>query len=630
MAKSTLPAAFLENIQEYSELAKVAETCPSLFVPENRGDLIELSMAGTEEREISYPLPDGRNIPEATLVKAKNGIVVNYPEPYMRRRDPECMVIADTMSTDKMRYSDRFGTPFAPVRNKTFAWLAEQDLIFLFFYTGGKTAEIPSLLVAPVNAAFFAAAMADLQGMVSPEKLPNDFTPRGILYVAPPFRHTHFAGKQVVVHNRSSARHEIFSYNLYPGPSAKKGSFGFLLTKGEKEGWLTLHGSTVQVITPYENVMTIMHEGASGGGKSEMIEQMHWDIDDRVIIGENIITGEEIALHLSDRCTLHPVTDDMALAHPSQQKKSRHLIVQDAEEGWFIRINHIDKYGKDPFYEELTIHPPEPLIFLNLEASPRNTTLIWEHTLDAPGVPCPNPRVIMPRRFVEGVINEPVEVDLRTFGIRTPPCTAEHPSYGIIGFFHILPPGLAWLWRLVSPRGHASPNSTDIEGMTSEGVGSYWTFATGRKVEQANLLLQQMIDTPTTRYKLIPNQHIGAYEVGFMPQWLAREYLARRGVARFREEQLVESRCSLLGFSPKKIKIDGTYIPMNLLRTELQPEVGIKAYDIGAEQLYAYFDRELKQFLTPDLHVTGRLIIECFRDRGSAADFESLLPHEIG
>jgi hypothetical protein len=93
--------------------------------------------------------------------------------------------------------------------------------------------------------------------------------------VAPPFRHTHFDGKQVVVHNRKEGLHELFSYNLYPGPSAKKGVYGMLLNIGEEERWVTMHCSTVQVITPYENKVVISHEGASGGGKSEMLEYAH-------------------------------------------------------------------------------------------------------------------------------------------------------------------------------------------------------------------------------------------------------------------------------------------------------------------------------------------------------------------
>jgi Domain of unknown function (DUF4914) len=536
------------------------------------------------------------------------------------------MVIADDLPTDKTRFSDRFGERFDGLRQRTFEWLSGQSLLAMPFYAGGPEVGVPSLLVAPRNAAFFAAGLADLQGMIPPREIDGTFNPEAIIYLTPPFRHTNFDGKQVVIHRRSAKLHEIFANNLYPGPSAKKGVFGILLTRGERESWTTLHGSTVRVITPYENMMTIMHEGASGGGKSEMIEQMHLNLDGRVSVGRNTVTGEEYSLYLGDHSELQPVTDDMALVHPQMQNLSGHLTVKDAEEGWFLRINHIDTYGTDPFYEKLTIHPPEPLIFLNLQATPGATCLIWEHTLDAPGTPCPNPRVIMPRRFVDNVVDEPEPVDVRSFGIRPPPCTAEQPTYGIIGLFHVLPPALAWLWRLVSPRGFANPSISDTEGMSSEGVGSYWSFATGRRIDQANLLLQQILETPDTHYKLIPNQHISAWEVGFIPQWLAREYLARRGSVRFREEQLFPSRSPLLGFSPESIKIDGTIIPKMLLRTELQPEIGTTGYDLGAEELRVFFERELAKFMHPDLHVTGRLIIECFRDNGSALDFETILP----
>ena len=103
---------------------------------------------------------------------------------------------------------------------------------------------------------------------------------------------------------------------------------------------------------------------------------------------------------------------------------------------------------------------------------------------------------------------------------------------------HILPASLAWLWRLVSPRGHNNPSITDSDGMTSEGVGSYWPFAKGRMVDHANMLLKQIIDTPKVRYTLTPNQHIGAWRVSFMPQWVVREYLARKGLAEFQPQQI--------------------------------------------------------------------------------------------
>src|SRR5690606_11246398 len=137
---------------------------------------------------------------------------------------------------DKTRYRDRFGTDFAPVRQETLDWLGTQELVVVPFKAGGLTHGSPSLAVVPANSAFFALALVDLQGWVTFDEL-GSFTPRSILYVAPPFRHTHFEGKQVVVHDRTESLHEIFAYNLYPGPSAKKGVFSVLLDIGEQEGW---------------------------------------------------------------------------------------------------------------------------------------------------------------------------------------------------------------------------------------------------------------------------------------------------------------------------------------------------------------------------------------------------------
>jgi hypothetical protein len=274
----------------------------------------------------------------------------------------------------------------------------------------------------------------------------------------------------------------------------------------------------------------------------------------------------------------------------------------------------------------MTIYPKEPLIFLNIDGKPDATCLIWEHIMDAPGKPCPNPRVILPRRFMEDTVDEPVEIDIRSFGVRTPPSTRENPNYGIMGIFHILPPALAWLWRLVAPRGHSNPSVTSTDGMSSEGVGSYWPFATGLRVDQANLLLEQIINTPLTRYILIPNQHIGAYKVGFMGQWVAREYLSRRGNVSFKKEPLTPSRCPLLGYALESLKIDGQILPKDFLQVDLQKENGPEGYDAGAKILSDFFKSELQNYLVPELHPLGRKIIEtCLRD-GALKEYIDLLP----
>lgn len=609
------------------ELAQILQACPACQVASNVEQLVELAVrdAVNGYHEVVYDVPGHGRIVEARVCRVRNGIAANYIDPYMRRRDPDCLVIGDDLPTNKPRYQDRYSADFADLRQQTFDWLKTQELALFPFIAGGPGRGIDALVVAPANAGFFALGLAMLQGILDPAQLPEGFSPKAIIYVAPPFRHTHFAGKQVVVHNRTPDLHELFSYNLYPGPSAKKGVYGLLLNLGEREQWVTAHCSTVQVVTPYDNKLTLCHEGASGGGKSEMLEHAHRERDGRLLLGHNLITGEDRHLVLPRTCDLRPVTDDMALCHPSFQKSNGKLTVSDAEDAWFVRVDHIRRYGVDPHLEELTVHPAGPLLFLNIDAVPGSTALIWEHIHDAPGKPCPNPRVILPRRIVPDIVNGPVSVDIRSFGVRTPPCTRDNPSYGILGLFHVLPPALAWLWRLVAPRGHANPSIVQSEAMGSEGVGSYWPFATGRRVDQANLLLKQILATPRVRYILIPNQHIGAWRVGFMPQWIAREYLARRGGAKFTPDQLAPSPCALLGYSLKSLMVEGQTLTNWFLRVETQPEVGEDAYNRGALMLQDFFDRQLVKFLESDLHPLGKQIIDCCLSDGSVEEYCSLI-----
>ena len=616
-----------------SELTDILQSCPNFTLAADVEQLIELAVKDAKNgyHEVAYDIPNRGKVVEALVCRVRNGISANYTEPYMRRRDPDCMVIGDELPTNKPTFKSRFGFEFEELRQQTFAWLKTQELALFTFVAGVKGKGPDVVVVAPANAGFFALGLSLLQGIDDPSEIGSDFLPGAVLYVAPPFRHQVFQGKQVVVHNRRPGLHELFSYNLYPGPSAKKGIYGVLLAMGEQENWVTAHASTVQVITPYDHKVTFMHEGASGGGKSEMLEPAHRRPDGSLLLGKNLVTGDERHLILPKTCDLRPVTDDMALCHPSlrQPKNQDKLALMDAENAWFVRLNHITHYGTDPYLEELTIHPPHPLLFLNIEARPESTALIWQHIEDEPGKPCPNPRVVIPRDIIPNVVNGAVSVDIRSFGVRTPPCTKERPSYGIIGLLHLLPPALAWLWRLVAPRGHANPSIVEKEGMSSEGVGSYWPFATGRRVIQANLILQQILTTPKVRYTLCPNQYIGAWEVGFMPQWIAREYLARRGGEKFSRQQVVPSRCPLLGYTFRSMMVEGQTIGNWFFRVNLQPEVGNEAFDRGTTILKEFFAGQLRQFLEPDLDPLGKTIIDCCLSDASLEDYERLIPYPI-
>jgi hypothetical protein len=633
-----------------ASVREVLGAAPLVRTPENRFELLDWALGrasgatgwtrGNRDdhgvHEVVFEAPGVGRILEAVVTKARNGLAVNYPDPTMRRRDPESMVIGDNLPTDKPTYQKRFGESFENTRRQTLEWLKTQELVVMPFYAGTEALGYGSLLIAPLQAAFFAGALADLQGMIPRSRVPADFRiSGGVLFVAPPFRHTHFGGRQLVVHQRFGTHQEVFAYNLYPGPSAKKGVYSMLLDRGEREGWVTNHCSAVAVVTPYENRLILMHEGASGGGKSEITEHIHRMEDGRLLLGRNVVTQEERTLNLPEACHLRPIADDMACAHPQYQKTnsgtSGRLTIADAESAWFVRVDHIHGYGTAPNLERLCIEPPEPLIFLNHYTVPGGTCLTWEHVEDAPGKVCPNPRVIIPRRLLDDILDGPQRVDVRSFGVRCPPTHRDSQLYGILGMLHVLSPALAWLWRLVAPRGHANPSiqARKREEMESEGVGSYWAFATGRRVDQANLLLRQIVETPETRYVLLPNQHIGVWKVGFMAEWLAREYLARRGSARFGREQVSEAICPLLGYIPNQLRIEGSMIPRVFLQVEEQLQGGRDVYEEGARQWREFFARELKQFLVPDLDPLGRRIVEACLDGAHQEDYRRLIPHPM-
>ena len=610
------------------DLRAALKKCRSVAYIETQDELDELIFGPTHTSryDVVYTLPGRGTVKEAEVVRCKNGAVVNFMEDYMRRRDPNSMAVSDDLPSDKPRFQERFGYEFSKLRQETMDWFSTQQVILLPFKAGDDQYGYPSLMVCPSNAAFFALALANMQGFIPIVDIPEQYVPRSIIYVAPPFRHTHFQGKQVVVHNRSETLHEVFSYNLYPGPSAKKGVFSVLLDIGEQEGWVCCHASAAMVETPYENETVFMHEGASGGGKSEMLEDFKREADDRLLLGTHVVTGEKYYLSLSESCKIHPIADDMALCQAQyQDPESGKLMIMDAEAGWFLRMDSMQAYGNNPMYEKICIHPPRPLLFFNMDAVPGSTCLIWEHVMDSTGQPCTNPRVIIPRDMVEGIAPaEPQEVSVRSFGVRMPPSTAADPNYGVMGMLHVIPPALAWLWRLVAPRGFKNPSIVDGGGsMKSEGVGSYWPFATGTKVTQANLLLHQLLATPNTLNVLIPNQHIGAYNIGFMSEWISREYLARRNGV-IRAKHLTPARCALLD-----MKLDNQYVRQTFLRPETQSKLGEAGYDAGAKILVNFFKEEIKQFLTDDLDPLGRQIIECCLNDGTLEDYLALTPFHL-
>ena len=79
------------------EVAQLIELSPKSIIPESREALCRLALGGNGAREfpVEYEIAGNGTVREATVVRCKNGFAVNYEEAYMRRRDPDCMLIAD-------------------------------------------------------------------------------------------------------------------------------------------------------------------------------------------------------------------------------------------------------------------------------------------------------------------------------------------------------------------------------------------------------------------------------------------------------------------------------------------------------------------------------------------------------
>jgi hypothetical protein len=105
---------------------EAAEARGELYLASSVDDLVQ--MAVPEDKvdtagyfTVGYDVPGKGFVDEVKVCRVRNGngIAANYVDPAMRRRDPDCMVIADEARTDKPTFEGRFNRPFADVREET-------------------------------------------------------------------------------------------------------------------------------------------------------------------------------------------------------------------------------------------------------------------------------------------------------------------------------------------------------------------------------------------------------------------------------------------------------------------------------------------------------------------------------
>lgn len=160
------------------DVSDALKKCRCIAYAETQDELDEMVYGPTHTAryDVVYQI-GGRTVKEAEVIRCKNGAAVNFMEDYMRRRDPNCMVIGDDLPTDKPTYKERFGTDFAPVRQETLDWLSTQQVILLPFRAGDRRYGYESLMICPGNAAFFASALANMQGFISVLDIAEPFKP---------------------------------------------------------------------------------------------------------------------------------------------------------------------------------------------------------------------------------------------------------------------------------------------------------------------------------------------------------------------------------------------------------------------------------------------------------------------
>ena len=140
------------------DVKSILAQSPNVMVASTVNELVELSCRSSVNgwHEVAYDIPGKGRVVEARVCKVRNGVAANYLEPYMRRRDPECMLIGDELPTNKPRFSDRIGVEFESVRAATFAWLETQELALFHFIAGIPGKGTDAIVVGPSNAGFFA------------------------------------------------------------------------------------------------------------------------------------------------------------------------------------------------------------------------------------------------------------------------------------------------------------------------------------------------------------------------------------------------------------------------------------------------------------------------------------------
>ena len=97
------------NLPDY--ILDILTHSKGVIIPRTREELISLSMGkeGNTSFNVEYEVEGKGKILETTVTKCKNGVSVNYLDDYMRRRDPDSLLIADNKPSERFDYMKSLG-----------------------------------------------------------------------------------------------------------------------------------------------------------------------------------------------------------------------------------------------------------------------------------------------------------------------------------------------------------------------------------------------------------------------------------------------------------------------------------------------------------------------------------------
>ena len=109
-----------KNIALSPKISDLLKSCKGFTLFNTTEELADAATNGRENFnfEVNYDVPGKGNYTEVHVQRVKNGISANYTEPYMRRRDPGTMSIADDLPTDKRDLRRNMGTNFQNWRKR--------------------------------------------------------------------------------------------------------------------------------------------------------------------------------------------------------------------------------------------------------------------------------------------------------------------------------------------------------------------------------------------------------------------------------------------------------------------------------------------------------------------------------